>query len=333
MKTIRTFQAFAGYDSQLMAMQRIEHDFDCVQFDCVGWSEIDKNAIKAHDMLFPSLAGLNYGDISKISWDEVKDFDLFTYSFPCQSISSVGRMKGLKAGSGTKSSLLWECEKAIIQKRPKYLIMENVPALLFDRFNNDFSEWKSILTINGYTNYVSKLNAKNYGVPQNRERVFMVSIYENHDTFHFPMKMKLTKYMYQILDEDVEEKYYINEKRVKTMIKSSETQMYKGVPFKFKPRKKNRLVSSCITCREGSVKTSNYVIEDKGTRKLTERECLRLMDVSENDIETLTGGGICKTQLRKLAGNSIVVNVFYHILRKLFVEEQDDNGQCELKFE
>lgn len=333
MKTIRTFQAFAGYDSQLMAMRRIERDFGRVKFDCVGWSEIDKYAVKAHDALFPELKSLNYGDISKIAWDEVRDFDLFTYSFPCQSISTAGNMDGLTPGSGTKSSLLWECEKAITCKKPKWLIMENVPALLAECFKDEFDKWKNKLARMGYTNYVQKLNAKDYGVPQSRERVFMVSVMYGCWAFHFPAKERLGKFMYELLEKYVDRKYYLSEKRIQGMIKQMKTQKYKGRSFKFNPKGRNCDISYCITTKEGDVKTSNYVIESDGIRKLTERECFRLMDVSEADIEILTGGGISRTQLRKLAGNSIVVNVFYHVLRKLFVDKDSDSGQYELKFE
>lgn len=290
METIRTFQAFAGYDSQLMAMRRVEHDFLRVKFDCVGWSEIDKYAIKAHDALFPELSSLNYGDISNIAWDEVRAFDLFTYSFPCQSISIIGDMNGLTPCSGTKSSLLWECEKAITRKKPKWLIMENVPALLADCFRDEFDKWKNTLARMGYTNYVQKLNAKDYGVPQSRERVFMVSIMDGCGAFHFPAKERLGKFMYELLERDVDRKYYLSEKRIQEMIKQMKTQKYKGRSFNFNPKGRNRAISSCITTNEGSVKTSNYVIESDGTRKLTERECFRLMDVSEADIEILTGG-------------------------------------------
>ena len=120
---IRVFTAFSGYDSQCLALNSIG-----VDYELVGWSEIDKYAIRAHNALFPQWADRNYGDISKIDWSQVPDFDLFTYSSPCQDFSQAGKQAGAVKGSGTRSSLLWECERAIEAKRPKYLLFENVAA-------------------------------------------------------------------------------------------------------------------------------------------------------------------------------------------------------------
>lgn len=147
---LRIFTAFSGYDSQCLALNVLKRpvrgsqgryeksDFD---YDLVGWSEIDKYAIKAHNALFPQWAERNYGDISKIDWSQVPDFDLFTYSSPCQDFSSAGKQAGGTKGSGTRSSLLWECERAIRAKRPKYLLMENVAALVSSKFVKLFNEW------------------------------------------------------------------------------------------------------------------------------------------------------------------------------------------------
>ena len=122
--TLKVFTAFTGYDSQCMALDRMK-----INYELVGWSEIDKYAIMAHNAIYPQYKDRNFGDISKIDWENVPDFDLFTYSFPCTDISSAGQQKGLEEGSGTRSGLLWECKKAIELKRPKYLLMENVKAL------------------------------------------------------------------------------------------------------------------------------------------------------------------------------------------------------------
>lgn len=169
MSKLKVFTAFSGYDSQMLALQN-RLKLDC---DLVGWSEIDKYAIQAHDILFPQYKKRNYGDISKINWDKVSDFDLFTYSSPCQDFSNVGYKAGGKKGSGTRSSLLWECEKAIKQKKPKFLLLENVPAI--QRYDS-FSKWLCKLDRLGYKNYYAVLNAADYGVPQNRKRMFVVSI-------------------------------------------------------------------------------------------------------------------------------------------------------------
>lgn len=131
---LRCFYAFAGYNSQKMALKRLAEHFPEFHHVCVGWSEIDANAIKANNAVFPEDADKNFGDITKIDWNKVPDFDLFTYSFPCQDISASGNQRGFEEGSGTRSSLLWECKKAIEIKKPRFLMMENVKALTQKKF-------------------------------------------------------------------------------------------------------------------------------------------------------------------------------------------------------
>ena len=361
---LRVFTAFSGYDSQCLALRRLGIDFDLV-----GWSEIDKAACIAHDALFPEYAERNYGDISKIDWSQVPDFDLFTYSSPCfvagtliqtkegfkniedisvgdyvlthtntykkvmetyvkecyddlceiklygldkpvvctknhpfytyrdgefkwimaedlnsldfiaqvsnvrrfaplviggdlkekridnhkcnkiqsfkiihnesccvynleveddhsytanyfvvhncTDFSNAGLQKGGEEGSGTRSSLLWECRKTILTKKPKYLLFENVKALVSDKFKYLFEKWCKELEKYGYANYYQVLNAKDYGVPQSRERIFMISILKTDDEpnpyYEFPKPIKLKKTVEDILEDNVPEKYYMKQ--------------------------------------------------------------------------------------------------------------------------
>lgn len=202
--TLKVFTAFSGYDSQCMALDRMK-----INYELVGWSEIDKYAIMAHNAIYPQYKDRNFGDISKIDWENVPDFDLFTYSFPCTDISIAGQQKGLEEGSGTRSGLLWECKKAIELKRPKYLLMENVKALRQKKFLPYLHKWHSFLTEMGYTNFTQILNSKNFGVPQNRERVFMVSILGDA-WFDFPKPFQSDKKLKDLLDENVDYRYYGN---------------------------------------------------------------------------------------------------------------------------
>lgn len=210
---LRVFTAFSGYDSQCLALDRAN-----IAYELVGWSEIDKFAIKAHNALFPQWSDRNFGDISKIDWNLVPDFDLFTYSSPCQDFSNAGKMKGGEKGSGTRSSLLWECEKAIRAKMPKYLLMENVAALVGKRFIGTFQNWLSVLSGLGYTNYWQVLNAKDYGVPQNRKRVFVVSILNSQEPYYFPQPFETDIRLKDILEGCVDEKYYIKDKSLQDII-------------------------------------------------------------------------------------------------------------------
>lgn len=166
---IKVFEAFAGYGSQAMALKRLKENYPGFNYEVVGISEIDKYAIKAYNAVHGETK--NFGDISKIDWNEVPDFDLFTYSFPCQDISTAGHQRGLSEGGETRSSLLWECRKAIAIKRPKYLLLENVKNLVSKKFINDFEKWCTELESYGYKNFYKVLKASDYGVPQSRERV------------------------------------------------------------------------------------------------------------------------------------------------------------------
>lgn len=211
---IRVFEAFAGYGSQSMALRRLGIDFEVV-----GISEIDKYAIQAYMAVHGDTP--NYGDISNIEWESVPDFDFLTYSFPCTDISTAGQQKGLAEGSGTRSSLLWECRKAIEAKRPKYLLMENVKNLVSKKFTPYMKEWLRFLEGQGYSNYTKVLNTKDFGVPQNRERVFMVSILGDA-SFHFPKPLTLEKRLKDVLERDVDESFYLSKKMTDYLVRTDE---------------------------------------------------------------------------------------------------------------
>lgn len=215
---LRCFFGFAGYDSQALAFNRLKEIDPEFDYKIVGWSEIDPYAIKAHNALFPEAADLNYGDISKIDWSQVPDFDFFTYSSPCQDFSNAGKQRGGAEGSGTRSSLLWECRRAIVAKRPKYAMMENVKALVSNKFLPLFQKWEQELASYGYNNYCKVLNAKDYGIPQNRERIFLVSILDEERGFTFGDPFELKLRLKDMLEETVDEKYYLAQEKVDSFI-------------------------------------------------------------------------------------------------------------------
>ena len=371
---LRVFTSFSGYDSQLMALRDIG-----ANYECVGWSEIDRWAIKAHNAVFPELADRNYGDITKIDWNAVPDFNLFTYSFPCTDISSAGEQKGFEEDSGTRSSLLWECRQPIAAKRPKFLLMENVKALVSDKYRPLFLKWESWLRSLGYVNYTEILNAKDYGVPQNRERVFMLSIL-NGCWYEFPHPVRLEKRLKDVLELEVDEKYFLNERGINYVKKklgkytaiNGEVAMCltaKGcanwtgtfIPDKSiqigatKETDWNRQqyrvydptgISPTITTKSGGGLEPKILMRGRGfnkggeadipgtitgsaweqnnlldyagcIRRLTPRECLRLMDVSDGDINKIQAAGISDTQQYKLAGNSIVKAPMMGIFRNM----------------
>ena len=232
---LRVFEAFCGYGSQHLALKRLKRDYPEFDFEVVGVSEIDKYAIRAYNALHDDVT--NYGDISKIDWSKVPDFDFLTYSFPCTDISTAGQQQGFDEGSGTRSSLLWECRKAIVQKRPKYLLMENVKAICSKKFMPLFAKWLKSLEDYGYYTNWAVLNAKNYGIPQNRERCFAISIRRDlldpNPIYHFPKPFELTLRLKDMLEAKVDKKYYLSDKTVASFAEHCERKQVEGCGFKF----------------------------------------------------------------------------------------------------
>ena len=457
-RPLKVATAFSGYDSQKMALERLHNAFPDFCFELVAWSEIDENAIAAHNAIFPEDKSKNLGDISKIDWAKAPDFDLFTYSFPCQDISAAGKQSGFEEGTGTRSSLLWECKKTIEAKKPRYLMMENVKALASAKFLPFLRQWQRWLHGQGYENFTQILNASDYEVPQNRERVFMISILRTdnnpYPSYYFPKKLKLEKRIKHILEQNVDESYYLSQKALEyfcragqrvddnflkqaaepkiaasrgrgefnrqqleinesgtsntltsvskdnlliepkvnivgqydssqnsriidtegisycvtnghkdgmpkiiepNVLRQERTEQGKqirklakgdkGIKFnggnkEFCPRtdglsntlststKDNMLAVPELRCIEGCM-VDKYGNRYR-VRKLTPKECFRLMDVSDGDIKKMESSGVAKTNLYKLAGNSIVVACMFHIFRKLFVERGNENPQLEL---
>lgn len=211
---IKVFEAFAGVGAQRMALESVG-----IEHEVVGISEIDQFAIKSYMAIHGETP--NYGDVSKIAVSDLPDFDLFTYSFPCTQISVAGTMDGFQKGSGTASSLLWECQRIIEGKRPRYLLMENVKNLVGKRFMPDFQIWIDYLATLGYTSYWQVLNAKDYGIPQNRERVFMVSALDPNFAYEFPEKEELSLQLKDILEEEVDKKYHLRKELQEKFIPSN----------------------------------------------------------------------------------------------------------------
>ena len=359
---IKVFEAFAGYGSQSIALRNLG-----IPHEVVAISEIDKYAIQAYEAIHGPT--LNLGDICKIDPKDIPQHDLFTYSFPCQDLSVAGKQAGL--GKGTRSGLLYECEKIIEHCRPKYLLLENVKNLVGKKFKTDFDKWLEYLEGLGYTNYWQVLNAKNYGVPQNRERVFVISILGEHEPFEWSTPIPLDKCIADILEDEVDEKYYLSDElvdRFKQSIKKDkypfgkeykvigttvENEEEKGTNSRGWVYDTNGCISTllpCICASRGrnpdnpsdrtpgapteqrlefntkgtsntitTVQKDNYVVEPTyRIRKLTPRECFRLMGMRDDDIDKIQSTGISNTQQYKMAGNSIVVDVLEAIFKNLF---------------
>ena len=227
-KPIRLIEFFGGIGSQAMALRDIGADFEHYKL-----VEVDKYAVQSynaiHDTQFTPL------DIREVHAGnlEVKDKDKFcyivTYSFPCTDLSVAGKMKGMSKadwenGNSTRSGLLWEVERILKEctkdELPQILLMENVPQVHAERNMADFESWLSFLRSKGYHNHWQDFNAKNYGIPQSRNRCFCVSILSDEFVdFEFPDPIPLTTVMKDYLEEEVDEKYYINTDKANKLIK------------------------------------------------------------------------------------------------------------------
>ena len=219
---IRLIELFGGIGSQAMALRDIGVDFEHYRL-----VEFDKCAVASYN----AIHGTNFVtmDIKQthaidLGIEKRQEFTyLLTYSFPCTDLSVAGKMAGMSKGSGTRSGLLWEVERILEEcgnELPQVLVMENVPQVHSEQNMPDFESWIIFLGKKGYHNFYQDLNAKDYGIPQNRERCFMVSILSPEFVeYNFPKPIKLTTVMKDYLEDNVDEKYYIDNDKARKLIR------------------------------------------------------------------------------------------------------------------
>lgn len=189
-----------------------------IEHNVVAYCEIDKFASKSYSAIHDIPETMNLHDVTKVDWlDVVEDVDLITYGFPCQDISNAGKQKGFtdENGNRTRSGLFFEALRIIEEFKPKFAIAENVKALTSKKFTEEFKIVLESLEEAGYNNYWQVLNAKDYGIPQNRERVFIVSIRKDIDKgFMFPTPIPLELRLKDILEDNVDESFYLSDEAV-----------------------------------------------------------------------------------------------------------------------
>lgn len=260
MEVIKIFSAFAGYDAMLLALKRLVKSYPDFSFECVGYSEIDKYACIAHDALHPAIK--SYGDITAVDWSTVPDFDILTWSSPCQSVSAAGKLKGVTEGTDAASAVIWSIDRCLAVKHPRYILLENVANIVGARFIGEFNRFQDLLRGFGYKCHTKIMNAKQYGVPQNRERLFLVATSEEVDGYHFPEPFPLEKRLKDVLEQDVDERYYLSADRVAGLLKSTLKERGRGNGFVFSPKTEESETANCITTHEGGRKTDNFIAED-----------------------------------------------------------------------
>lgn len=266
-KPIRLIETFAGYGSQALALKKIGANFE-------HWKmvEFDKYAVDSYN----AIHGTNFpvSDIRDIHAEnlEIRERESFTYlltySFPCTDLSVAGQQKGMSRDSGTRSGLLWEVERILKEcgdNLPQVLFMENVPQVHGAKAIDDFREWLHFLESKGYVNFWKDLNAKDYGVAQNRNRTFMFSFLKSEFgedvKYEFPQPIKLEKRLVDYLEDDVPDNMYVTSDKAQKLLEQLVTN---GTIFEIIGSKKNK-----ITC------TSNFNRMDNVNTKIAKTICAR----------------------------------------------------------
>lgn len=358
---INYLSLFSGIGAFEKAMNRLNIDVNLV-----GYCEFDKFASKAYSLIHGVSESKNLGDITTVNEQSIAlPVDLITYGFPCQDISIAGHQQGLfdAEGEKTRSGLFFDALRIIQHTQPKVAIAENVKNLTCKKFAKQFQIVLQTLEDAGYNNYWAVLNAKDYGIPQNRERVFIVSIRKDcdHKMMQFPKPFELKKRLKDVLESDVDKKYFLEDCQVQKIMNSNFAQerlrihdgegicstllardykdpkcvqiaqMY-GTEKEPNPQA-GRIYSAdgisptMDTCSGGNRMPKIGIIEQpkhlSAIRKLTPLECFRLMGFDDSDCQVLSGNKISNSQIYKMAGNSIVVDVVEELLCMMF----DDEGE------
>lgn len=333
---LRVLELFSGIGACSKALTNLGIDHEIV--DAV---EIDKYAVAS----FNAIHGTDFKPQDITTWDKDIQCDLIMHGSPCQDFSVAGKNAGGDKGSGTRSSLMYETLRIVEKLKPKYVIWENVKNLLSAKHRHNFDAYLERITELGYVNYYQVLNAKDYGVPQNRERVFTVSIRLDVPycwTFEFPEPVPLEKNLKDVLEKEVDEKYYLSDDKAKTLKFSDISKTIRSggrgsldrqswdivkvgdLDIKGQDQIKRvydpKGVSPTLSTMQGGNRQPK-IVEDFRIRKLTPTECWRLMGFDDADFEKAEKVN-SNTQLYKQAGNSICVNVLEAILANLLIRRQ-----------
>lgn len=250
---IRVLELFAGIGACSKALTNLG-----IEHEIVDAVEIDKYAVKS----FNAVHGTNFEPQDITKWDKDIECDLIMHGSPCQDFSVAGKGAGGDKDSGTRSSLMYETLRIVEKLKPKYVIWENVKNLLSKKHRHNFDAYLDAMTDLGYANNYQVLNAKDYGIPQNRERVFTVSIRKDiYKGYFFPAPTPLEKRLKDVLEDEVDEKYYLSDERVAGLVASTEKERAKGNGFKFEPIEKEK-IAHAISTKAGGRKTDNYIADN-----------------------------------------------------------------------
>ncbi|ALO79550.1 DNA cytosine methyltransferase [Bacillus phage Hobo] len=330
MEKLKLLSLFSGIGAFEKAFKNLN-----IPYELVAFSEIDPHAIKAYCAIHNERPELNIGDITQVDIDKIPEFDMMTYGFPCTDISIAGDQDGFDEGSNTRSSTLWDAMKIAEEHKPKYMIAENVDNLLSSSFEEGFNKWLARLNSMGYNTYYKLLNSLDYNVPQNRERVFVISIRKDIDkgTFQFPTPVPLQYAIQDILEDEstIAERYYLSKEYERRYLASTKLD-------KFPMGKVYTVLGTTVGAGKGTNwrswvyditrpigtltatdhKQPKQIMINGKLRKLTPLEYWLLMGFDQEDYLAARSVKTSNTQMYRQAGNSIVVDVAERILHNLF---------------
>ena len=330
--------------------------YENIPHEVVFACEIDKYARKQYLQFHGEPRDEFYHDVTKLDGTKYRNkIDLLVWGSPCQDLSLAGKRKGF---NGDKSSLFREGARIQSEIMPKNFIFENVVGLLSSNNGNDYKEVLRTFREQGYHIVTLRMNTKDYGIPQNRDRIFIVGFLDENEYLDFrePQPKKLKISLKDLLDKEVDEKYYLSDKFIAGMKKHRERHKERGNGFKFEPKEADNIKNiNCLSCGYGTRATDTYIIDTKGhnliwgrvyapkgiavnlnangggagaktglyqiknrIRKLTPKECFRLQGVKDKDIVLVNSD----TQSYKIAGNAISVNVMQEIVRELYKKDR-----------
>jgi DNA (cytosine-5)-methyltransferase 1 len=316
---IRILELFGGIGAIRKAFER-----ENIPHEVIDYVEIDKYAVASYNAMFNE--NFEVQDIT--TWNKDIDVDFIMHGSPCQDFSVAGKQAGGDLGSGTRSSLMYETIRIVGKLRPKYVMWENVKNILSKKHKHNFDAYIETMNILGYNSYYQVLNAKDYGIPQNRKRVYTISIRKDIDkgNFIFPEKQELKIRLKDVLEDNVEEKYYLSKEVASKYVQSKENNtnvIGNLVMDKWQDSMKRiydiEKYSPAINTMQGGNLEPKIIINGR-IRKLIPKECWRLMGFDDIDFEKAAKVN-SNTQLYKQAGNSIVVNVLMAIFNELLKKE------------
>ena len=263
-----------SYDEVIDKIRGVSNDYnkpmtdDQLRKKGEAWARTLLGRMMANNNVCPDVSRLHGKDLNII--DKENNTYILTYSFPCQDLSNAGLMQGMDKGSGTRSGLLWEVERILLECKeldclPQVLLMENVPSVCGTSNLKPWNERLDALHAMGYTNYFKILNAKDYGIPQNRKRCFMVSILGKY-SYSFPRKQKLKYHLKDFIETSVSERYFLSDDIVSTFQRCTERNAEKGNGFAFEPTDGNGVAKTILT-KPGGRPCDNFLAIPSATAK------------------------------------------------------------------